>query len=518
LLKLLKQELTPHGDLEGTILYCGRNLSDIDRHTQASEIGYVMQHPDHQIVTDKVWHELAFGLENIGVESTEIRRRVGEMANFFGIHHWFHKETEQLSGGQKQLLNLASIMVMQPKVLLLDEPTSQLDPIASAEFIHMLEKINRDLGTTIIMIEHDLEEVFPIADRVLLMDAGQIVLNDAPSRIGNLLHMYDPNHPMKEALPTVVKIFHQLHFEGDYPLTVREGKVVLRKHYKNGLKTLKRNEKTKREKELIISMKDVWFRYEKDLPDILAGVELDVYKGEIISVLGGNGSGKTTLLNVMAGLYRPYHGKIFIADTLLKKYKQKELYKNLLAVLPQDPQTVFIKSIVREDYKEIGKVMGYSEGEIEEKTTQVLKKLGVSHLIDRHPYDVSGGEQQKLAIGKILLLDPKIIILDEPTKGIDAFSKLLLKDILLQLQAEGMTILLVTHDIEFAALVSDRCGLFFDREIIALEEPTSFFTKNNFYTTMANRLSRHHYNNAITSNDVIQLCRLNGERKVYEKL
>lgn len=514
LLKLLKKGLTPHGELEGNINYLGESIDAIEDRILASEIGYVMQQPDHQIVTDKVWHEIAFGLENIGIEPTEIRRRVGEIANFFGIHHWFHKNTQLLSGGQKQLLNLAATMVMQPKLLILDEPTSQLDPIASAEFIHMLEKINRDIGTTIILVEHNLEEVFPITDRILLMDEGKIILQDTPRQIGAELNYHYPEHPMEEALPTLVKIFKQLNFTGDFPLTVREGKLALTDYYKNWQPVLEKKEQNIINSEPLLSLKDIWFRYDKDLPDILGGVNLEVKEKEIVSILGGNGSGKTTLLNVLSGQYRPYYGKVTIDGKLLKKYKRKELYKGLLAVLPQDPQTVFIKSTVIDDYKEISKVMSYTPDEAEKKTITILQQLGIEHLIDRHPYDVSGGEQQKIALGKILMSQPKILLLDEPTKGIDAFSKLLLKDILLELKSKGMTIILVTHDVEFAALVSDRCGLFFDGEIIALEEPTEFFTKNNFYTTMANRVSRHRYENVVTYKDVIEICKLNGEKKV----
>lgn len=510
LLKLLKKELTPHGKQEGAIYYEGSSLDDIEERKLAADIGYVMQHPDHQIVTDKVWHELAFGLENIGIDTREIRRRVGEMANFFGIHHWFHKETQQLSGGQKQLLNLAGTMVMQPKVLILDEPTSQLDPIAAAEFIHVLEKINRDLGVTIILVEHDLEEVFPIADRVLLLDEGKIMLNEDPRQVGAQLKGLYPGHAMIEALPTVVKIFHQLAFPGDCPLTVREGKEALSKHYKNDIPRLRKVAAPSAEAPTMLSLENIWFRYDKDLPDVLAGVDLSVKKGEIISILGGNGSGKTTLLNVLAGQYRPYHGKVTIASKPLKKYKQKELYKNLLAVLPQDPQSVFIKSTVEEDYAEISKVMGYTKDESTEKIQKVLAQLRIAHLINRHPYDVSGGEQQKIALGKILLLAPEVILLDEPTKGIDAFSKRMLSDIMKDLQAAGKTIIIVTHDIEFAALTSDRCGLFFDKEIISLDDPTAFFTKNNFYTTMANRISRHRYENTITYDEVIKICQING--------
>lgn len=175
LLKLLKRELAPAGEKNGSISYNELLQEELDPRVSAHEIGYVLQNPDNQIVTDKVWHELAFGLENLGIPTQVIRRRVGEMASYFGIQDWFRRNTDELSGGQKQLLNLAAVMVMQPKILILDEPTSQLDPIAAADFIATLQKLNRELGLTILLVEHRLEEVFPIADKVLFMLAVKFI-------------------------------------------------------------------------------------------------------------------------------------------------------------------------------------------------------------------------------------------------------------------------------------------------------------------------------------------------------
>ncbi len=509
LLKLLKRELTPHGEKNGTITYDGIQVSELTDRVSASEIGYVMQNPETQIVTDKVWHELSFGLENLGIKTPVIRRRVGEIANFFGIHTLFRKNTTDLSGGQKQLLNLAAIMVMRPKVLILDEPTSQLDPIAATNFINTLKMLNEELGLTIILVEHRLEEVLPLADRVILLEKGKLLLESEPRLIGDKLIRLDKEHKMFLALPTSIQVYHALGFSGKSPLTIREGRKFLADHYEATSSDL--IEDTHINKEVAIELKEVWYRYERDLPDVLANVNLKVYKGEILSILGGNGSGKTTLLNVMSGVAKAYRGKTFVNNKQIKKYKTRELYRHNLAVLPQDPQTIFIKSTLREDYAEIMKVLGFNESDIERETLKIANELSITHLLDSHPYDLSGGEQQKAALGKILLLNPKILLLDEPTKGIDAFSKKVLAEILKKLQREGLTLILVTHDIEFSALISDRVGLFFDSEMISLDTPIKFFSENNFYTTAASRMSRHLFDYTVTKNQIIKACEYQDE-------
>lgn len=517
LLRLLKRELAPEGEKSGEIIFCGKEQSTLSEREAACEIGYVLQNPENQIVTDKVWHELAFGLENMGVPTPVIRRRVAEMACFFGIDDWFRKKTTELSGGQKQLLNLASILSMQPKLLILDEPTSQLDPIAASDFIHTLSKINKELGLTILLTEHRLEEVFPLADRVAVMDQGKLLFVESPRQAGHELKKFDPNHRMLLGLPSAVRIYQGLDAEDvTCPLTVRDGRNFIEENYNNTITRLEREPEKKEEKDrpIAMRMKDICFRYEKEEPDVLDHVALTLYEGEVVSLLGGNGAGKTTLLSVISGTSRPYYGKIEVFGKRLQKYRGKELYIRKLASLPQNPQTVFLKMTVREDYEELAKVLGCKKSELEDKIQAVAQQLEITHLLDRHPYDLSGGEQQRAAIGKVLLLEPRLLLLDEPTKGIDAWSKRQLGNLLKDLRGQGITLLMVTHDVEFAAEVSDRCGLFFDHEITSVDTPEEFFCNNNYYTTAANRISRQQYENAITCEEVIELCRQNGRKSI----
>ena len=516
LLRLLKRELAPHGERTGEISYLGCPQQELDERTAACEIGFVMQNPENQIVMDKVWHELAFGLENMGLPQQKIRRRVGEMACFFGIDEWFRKETHHLSGGQKQLLNLASIMAMQPKLLILDEPTSQLDPIAASDFIGTLVKLNRELGTTILMTEHRLEEVFPAADKAGVMEEGKMLLWDVPRTVGKRLREIRENHKMLVGLPSAVRIYNALDVpEAECPLTVRAGREFLDAYFTNQVRQKKEAaQQLMPGEETALLLKNVWFRYERETPDILEGVKLEIKKGEIVSILGGNGSGKTTLLSVIAGLNRAYRGKIRVFGKKIKSYKGNELYRGTLGLLPQNPQSVFLRETVREDYHELKKVMGDTEQEMEEKIARIAKLLKIEELLDQHPYDLSGGQQQKAALGKILLLQPKLLLLDEPTKGIDAYSKFRLMELMRRLQSEGITILMVTHDVEFAASVSNRCAMFFDRELTSVDPPEEFFCDNSFYTTAANRIARQMYDGVVTCEDVVGLCKENGRKKL----
>lgn len=513
MLRLLKRELAPAGNQKGRIYYQGIANNELAPEVAATKIGYVLQNPAQQIVTDKVWHELAFGLENMGLPTDVIRRKVGEMAHFFGIHPWFHKTTEELSGGQKQLLNLASIMVMQPEVLILDEPTAQLDPIAAAEFIATLQKINKEMGTTIIIVEHRLEEVYPIADRVAVLEKGELLICDTPKRVASHLQNVNVAHPIKVGLPSAVRIYQQLHIETDCPLTVRDGRQFLMQNYGNQIRSIEEEIQAEvaESSSYAVELKNVWFRYGREQADILTGLNLKVKQGTVLSILGGNGSGKTTLLKVISGQMKAYQGSIKVHNKKLKEYRGASLYKNMLAVLPQDPQTVFVKTTVREEYLELCRVMEYSKSDMEMKIYEVVSMLGIPELLDQHPYDLSGGEQQKAALGKLLMLQPKVVLLDEPTKGLDGMSKEVLQGVIQGLKKQGITVILVTHDIEFAAVCSDECCLFFDGDIISKDTPRAFFSTNSFYTTAASRISRHQYDGAITCEDVVMLCNMNRE-------
>ena len=496
LLRLLKNELAPVGKREGEILFCGKAMDEVDARTSARCIGFVAQNPESQTMTDKVWHELAFGMENLGYGADEMRLRAGELANYFGINGWLHSDTATLSGGQKQLLALAAVMTLSPKVLLLDEPTSQLDPIAASGFISTLQKINRELGMTVILSEHRLEEVFPIADRVVVMDEGKIVCSDTPQRVCELLG----NDPISAGFPSAARIFSGLEGRGKCPLTVREGREFLSSFEKKSLPI----EEKSRPDEVAFSMKNVWQRYERNSPDILKGADIEVLRGEIFSLLGGNGSGKTTLISVIAGVEKAYRGKITILGKNIKKYGA-ELHRGTIAMLPQDVSTVFIKNTVRDDLFDICRAVGCGKNDAEKKIADICAELSITEVLSRHPYDLSGGEGQGAALAKILLTEPKILLLDEPTKGIDAFAKQTLMAILRRLSDGGVTVLIVTHDTEFAAEISGRCAMLFDGKVISPSCPQRFFGKNNFYTTSASRISRGIFENTVTAEQVIAL-------------
>jgi len=505
LLRQLKSVLAPHGKKQGEILFNGTPLEQVSQRDQSAKIGYVMQNPDDQIVTDKVWHELAFGLESLGYDQKTMRARVAEMACYFGIADWFHRDVANLSGGQKQLLNLASIMAMQPEVLILDEPTSQLDPIAASDFLNTVRKINIELGTTVIITEHRLEDIFPYADRAIVMDGGKVIADDTPRNIGKLL--YEQKNDMFAAMPTPVRVFYGAEGAGDCPLTVREGRTWLSKTYpKPKVNALPTEELDDEIENPVLSLKELWFRYEKDSPDVLRGVSAEVPTGTLYAIVGGNGAGKSTTLKAVCGICKPYRGKVKVFGKPVEKYKANELFGGCLAMLPQDPKSLFVKKTVREDLSEMTKD--------EKKIAEIAAVCEIDNLLDSHPYDLSGGEQQRSALAKVLLTNPKLLLLDEPTKGIDSFFKEKLAAILCKLKEQGITIVMVSHDVEFCAKYADMVSMFFDGQILTTDTPRRFFGNNSFYTTAANRMSRHVFSMAVTAEDVVELCKQNREAQV----
>ena len=517
LLRQLKSVLALHGESSGEILYNGIPLGEVDMRTQSQEIGYVLQNPENQIVTDKVWHELAFGLESLGYDTPTIRLRVAEMASYFGIHRWFYRNVSELSGGQKQLLNLASVMAMHPKVLILDEPTSQLDPIAASDFLETVKKINRDIGTTVILTEHRLQDVIPWADTVFVMDEGELTASGAPREIGEILK--EKKHGMFLSMPVLMQIYAEVDNALPCPLTVREGRNWVTQLMEEAgyptekISIINENENEKktqndsREKE--IEVRDVWFRYEKDGSDVVQDLSLTVYNGEFFALVGGNGTGKSTTLSLISRVRAPYRGKILLHGKDIRRYSETELYRGYLGVLPQNPQSMFIKKTVREDlYAMIGGNREKKSREYDatmpkaEAIEGIVSLTKLEGLLDRHPYDLSGGEQQRLALAKVLLLRPRVLLLDEPTKGLDAEYKVQLGGILKKLQSHGITIFMISHDVEFVAEYADRVGLFFEGNVVTCKQAHAFFAGNNFYTTAANRMARHYFPEAVTAKEV----------------
>ncbi len=490
LLRMLKREITPLGEASGVISFEGVSLSELSPRKSSEAIGFVMQNPEHQLVTDTVWHELAFGLENLDIPQSEMARRIAEVSAYFGIEDWYDKRVSQLSGGQKQLLCLAAVMVMNPQVIVLDEPTSRLDPIAASEFISTIKKLNCELSLTVIISEHRLEEIIPVCDKLLVLENGSVTAFDTPQMVIPKL-----DDKLLGAMPSAVRIFRAVGGRGTCPLDVRDGRQFIEANFGNAVAELT-DERCKHSERAAMHFENVYLRYERSLPDVLKNLNMTVFENEIFCILGGNGSGKTTTLSAAAGLVKPYSGAIEIFGKRLKNYKNQSLYQNCLTLLPQDVQTVFMKNTVREELEDAN-----FEAE--------MLPFDFAKLMNKHPYDLSGGEQQLVALAKVLATKPKLLLLDEPTKGIDADSKQRLLSIIRQLKANGLTIVIVTHDTEFACECADRCAMFFRGEIVSTAAPRDFFSQNNFYTTAVSRMTRGFYNNVVSVNDAVKLCKLN---------
>lgn len=578
LLRQLKTSLQPVGQRSGRILYYGRDLEEVSQYTQSAKIGFVFQNPDTQIVTDKVWHELAFGLESIGMPQDMIRVRVAEMASYFGIQNWFYQSTDTLSGGQKQLLNLASVMVMHPKVLLLDEPVSQLDPIAAADFMATIHKLHAEFGITVIMAEHSLEEVAAYVDEVIFMKEGRLIAKGKMEELGNILETHDPS--MEEILTVPMQIargYEKLQKKKEdtafttndrIPYTVALGQKWMAQRFPlakqeeiKGFSFTKQEEtekfafakqeeaqrflgakqeeagrftsvKQKEKKSLpaknpkkqnrgkrsfdgkkipfAIQCTELCYHYPQADVDVVDHLSLFVEEGAIFALMGGNGSGKTTTLHLLGGLLKPQKGTIEFFGRSLAKYKEKELRNGILGVLPQDPTTLFVRKTVEEDLHEVLEEQNQIKtffGETRQEIWQnVIALLGIEDLLKKHPYDLSGGEQQKAALAKVLLRQPAILLLDEPTKGLDAGSKKRLGELLVGLSQKKVTILMVSHDIEFCAKYATKTGLFFDGNIASMQDTKEFFVENHFYTTAANRMCRNFFPDVVTVRDAIRVC------------
>lgn len=554
LLRHLKKSMLPYGEKSGNVYIDEIEVEEQDDRTSASQVGFVQQNPDNQLVTDKVWHELAFGLENLGYSNPVIKRRVAEMASYFGIHNWFRRNVSELSGGQKQLLNLASIMAMKPDLLILDEPTSQLDPIAAMDFLNTIYKINRDLGVTVVISEHRLENVFPMADKVIVLDQGHVLTEAGPREVAMFLSKSNEGepHPMFYGMPHVMRIFadkagthentgtyengvadrkvaahENVADEGALnrarkvadriPLTIREGRLLLEEALKDYDEEVLRTLEVPFGNELIfncdrsdslteeaavpsaasagataLTCKELYFRYQRNSDYVLRGLSINLDKGKLQCLLGGNGSGKSTLLKAMVGIVKPQRGSAKIAQT------------ETIAMVPQNPQALFTEITVEEEMLEGMANLNIDDDEKVKVVDEMLKLMEIEHLRVANPYDLSGGEQQRLAIGKVMTMSPSILLLDEPTKGLDPFFKLTLGNILKNLTRQGTTIFMVSHDVDFCAQFGDKCALFFDGEISAEGESREFFSGNSFYTTTANQLTSKWRDDLILPEDVIK--------------
>ena len=415
LLSLAKPQIAPAGDRAGQVRVFGRPVDDLDG-AEACEVGYVFQDPDNQIVCDSVWHEMAFGLENLGTPQGEMRRRVAEASYFFGMGPWFHSDTDALSGGRKQLLALASTLVMQPRVLLLDEPTAQLDPIAARNFLHALFRVNRELGCTVVVATHEPELMADYATCAFELVDGAV---RAVENLGR--------------------------FKGEATLAERGALCDANAP-------------------AAVSARGAWFRYGRDDDWVLRGLDLEVRQGEVHTLVGGNGCGKSTLLVLIAGTRRAQRGEVRSAISAK-------------AMLPQDPKALFAEERVDEELMEWAHIGGYGADEVQ----ALMGELGLADRAGLHPYDLSGGQRQMLALGKLLLVHPRLLLLDEPTKGLDRAAREQVAGMIESARREGVTVVVSTHDLTFVRRVADRVSLMFDGELACTEPVGEFFRNNLFY-------------------------------------
>lgn len=590
LLRHLKPSHFPVGKISvsSEINIFGKSIENLSDEEASFKIGFVGQQVDETSVTDKVWHELAFGLESMGCDQAYMQARVAEMTAFFGLENIYHEKISELSGGQKQIVNLAAVMVMEPEILILDEPTSQLDPNSSAEFFHMIRKIHEELGTTIIITEHRLEDILPIADKVMVLNKGSQLFTGTPRQVCHFL--YEHKLPLFRSMPVAAWIYcnisnveirndsrndsskdtpkkgtanyyvdnkeideYELH--DGMPLSVNEGRKFIKNviagidagfipdenrnggavsekssYEENNVtsenapfgKYIARRRKKGDKEEAAIIIDEVWFRYKKSGIDVLKACDLEVPKGKITAILGGNGAGKSTLLQLVKGNITPYIGTVKSGN-------------NTIAMLPQNPQAMFAKRTVREELEEAysneivsnSKVRNSDENADKRKNLnsgingrdemlyQVVKDFDLSECLDRHPFDLSGGQMEKLALAKIVLMDRDIILLDEPGKGMDYAFKERLGEFLKSMTDKGKTILLVSHDVEFCAKYADYCGMFFDGHIVSLNDRRTFFLQNAFYTTAVRRMTKGMVD-AVTIKDLYDLLGLEEIRSACD--
>ena len=554
LLTNLKKELMPAGRRSGEIKFNGTRIIDMDEISSACDIGYLFQNPDSQIVTDTVIQEIAFPLENIGLPTEEIRNRISEIVAFFGINDILHKNVNELSGGQKQLVNLCSLLVLRPQVLLLDEPMSQLDPIASYEFLSIVRRLNEEFSITVIMSEHKADSIFPFIDKAVFLKEGKIEFVD---NAHNICSEVIDDEIFENYLPAVTKIYNSLSVKYpsliklNTPLSIREGRRCLNTIHDDLIKisncesnsnnldsdnlhiTNKKYHSQEKSgildkisiggnKNALISMNGIYFAYEKGKL-ILKNVDFELKKGDFVSLIGGNGVGKSTFLQLLVGILKPIKGKVkykkgiklayvhqnpmihFSKDNVKEEFLESILESNLLnnnsVGFNKETYDNLLK-MSNEEFIESDVLNGLEFDSIEFKFKELIEFFDICDLIDKHPYDCSGGEQQKIVIVKALLKNADVLVLDEPTKGLDPISSKNLANILNSLRGNGITILMTSHDLDFVANNCKRCLMLFDKDIQIDDDPKVIFAENNFYTTFVNRMVKDYVPEIVTLDDL----------------
>ncbi|MBR3767579.1 MAG: ATP-binding cassette domain-containing protein [Clostridia bacterium] len=503
LLSMLKPELTPHGNLQGEIIYFGKEKKLFSQRESSEKIGYLLQNSEYQTVTHSVRTELSFGLENLGLDSKTIRLRIAEISAYFSLEKIIDKKTDELSGGQKQLVCLASILAMHPKAVIFDEPTAQLDPMAAQTLLSTIEKLCRENGITVIITEHRLENIIPQADRLIVLQDGKIIADCPPENLD--VSLFPDNEYIKSSMPFPMRLFARLGYKEKLPLNIGDGRLILKKLLQKEINDTINREEAKKTENFAVEAKNVWFSYDKK-SYVLNSFNLKIPVGSFFAIMGANAAGKSTAVSLMCGILPCKSGEIKIFGKNIKKYHHNELYNGILAFLPQKCESLFSGNTVLEDLQNALSDSGLSKDEKTAKINETANITNITSILNKHPYDISGGEMQRAALAIVLLKNPKIIFMDEPTKGMDSIFKKQFADIIKNLCKIGVTVIMVSHDTDFCAEHCDRCAMIFDGMCITQSDKYDFFANNYFYTTAANKLAREFFPNAVTEEEVYKLC------------
>lgn len=466
------------GKVSGEILIDNKNINIISHSQRSKDITMVFQDPERQLLMNKVHREVAFGLENVAFNENKIKRRVFEVLQFVNILDLANRDINTLSGGEKQKVAIASAVAYLPKCIILDEPTSQLDPAAVEEIIYLIKKINEELGITIIIIEQRIDKWIDIADRIIIMKKGTIIFNGGKKELYTKEDQY-----VESFLPTYLKAIKMLGVK-DVPLDFKEARLKISNlSLKETLVDYDYNN-YKRENRVAIEIRNLQCSYEKF--QALKKVDLKVEEGDFLSILGANGAGKSTLLKAIMGFIK-FKGNINIFSEDSKKLKIKEISK-FVGYVSQNPNDYISRDTV---YDELKFTLDNYDINDYSVIDDILHKLKIYHIKDKNPRDISGGERQRLAIASILVMKPKILILDEPTRGLDYNIKNSLGKMLKKLNLNGTTIIMVTHDIEFASTYCNKFALMFNGEVVSYGDAVEVLSEGIYYTTEINKLFRY---------------------------
>lgn len=495
--------LVPHfygGTVSGTVKIEGVDTRTVEVRDLARDVGMVFQDPENQIITDNPVSEIAFGLENMGIERPQMLKRVEEVLASLRLSELRDKTVRELSGGQKQKVALASVLAMHPRVILLDEPTSQLDPISAEEFLSTLKALNDELGLVVVLAEHRVERCFHFADRVIVLESGRLAFDGGPRQMANWSRgrKWVP-------LPPITRIFLNGQ-EGDPPLTVKEGRIKIAGLVDGTSSDLPATDPrpgTGLESPPAIETSSLWHIY-GDGTEALRGVDLSIRQGEFVAVIGENGSGKTTLVRHFNGLLRPTRGKVMLEGTVIKDVEVARLARTC-GMLGQDPNLQLVSDTARGELEASLKAMSVPKDVWAMMIEEALGSLDLASLRDADPHDLSCGERELVALASVLVYQPKVLVLDEPTRGVDQGTKDRLAGYLKRYNEEGNTVILVTHDLEFAAECCHRVLLMGSGRLLADGDKHSVLADSLFFTTQYNKCFRDVADRVVTREEAVSV-------------